>query len=67
LFERNADARAWAWSLKNGEDPASVRARAESFAKTVGGWDYLKPWPSSWVEKGFKKRFEEVLVETSRA
>jgi hypothetical protein len=67
LFELDADARAWAWSLNSGEDTSSVRSRSESFAKTVASWDYLKPWPASWVEKGFKKSFEKVLVGFNRA
>lgn len=57
-FELGADAVAWRWSLDNGESPDSVRERAKAFARTVGGWDYLRPWPSSWVMSGFMKRVE---------
>lgn len=61
-FELGADAKAWQWSLMNGESAADVRARAENFAETVASWDYLKPWPRKWVINGFKKRFEKVLA-----
>jgi len=57
-FELGSDARAWRWCLDNGESPDSVRERAKSFAQTVGSWDYLKPWPKTWVFNGFMKRVE---------
>lgn len=61
-YEREADAVAWAWSLKNGETVQQVRERCESFAGTVASWDYLKPWPKAWVLKGFQKRLQEVII-----
>jgi hypothetical protein len=60
-FELGADAKAWAWSMQNGEAIDDVRARAKSFAQTVGSWDYLKPWPATWVYNGFMARVEEVI------
>ena len=60
-FELGADAKAWRWSLDNGESPANVRDRSESFGKTVGSWNYLKPWPSGWVSAGFKRKVEQVI------
>jgi hypothetical protein len=60
-FELGADARAWEWSLDHGESYDSVRERAKSFAQTVGSWDYLRPWPSTWVYNGFMKRVEKEI------
>lgn len=60
-FELGADAKAWRWSLDNGESPDSVRERAKAFARTVGSWDYLRPWPSTWVYNGFMKRVEKEI------
>ena len=61
LFERGADAKAWAWSLAHGQPSSDVRARMEHFAETVSSWDYFKPWPRAWVMAGFQKKFTEVL------
>jgi hypothetical protein len=66
-FELAADAKAWKWALENGEPVERVRDDSEDFAKTVASWDYLKPWPKSWVIKGFAKRFEKVLAEVGAA
>lgn len=67
LFERGADAKAWRWSLDQGQPVEEVRARSESFAETVASWDYLKPWPHDRVVSGFKEKFEQVLRESGRA
>ena len=61
-FELGADAKAWRWSLDAGESPDSVRARAESFAKTVSSWDYFKAVPTSWALWGFKRRVEREIA-----
>jgi hypothetical protein len=62
-FELGADAKAWAWSLRNGETVTDIKKRAESFAQTVASWDYLKPWPATLVWNGFMDKVQDVIIE----
>lgn len=62
-FELGADAKAWAWSLRNGDTPDQVRDRAKSFAQTVASWDYFKPWFATLIFNGFMDRVEKVIKD----
>ena len=68
-FELHADTKSWEYHLKlpiNGWGVATVRARAEHFAKKVGGKEYLFSVPKQWAVWGFKRRAEKVIKKVGR-
>ncbi len=68
-LELHADTKSWQYHLNmpvNNWSPAIVRARAERFAKLVGGKEYLYSVPRPWAVWGFKRRAEKVIKEATK-
>lgn len=62
-MELRADEESYRWMLKNGFGAEEVKARAASFAETVGSGAYFWPWPKPLVRRGFKAAAERVIRE----